>query len=176
MDNKLDLTTWYVVRVGTGADIRTAAILMHGGFAIFIPYFIRHTFHRRNKVWVRQSILLFPGYLFIGLSKDQLLAHVYQMRGVFGVLGCGGEATAIPYSVYFSLREEVFRGEFDEFVGRKPEHNLALGDEVVITKGPFNGEKGQINEIIKHDGARLLVEFMSGLTCMTIPTDRLEAL
>lgn len=80
---------------------------------------------------------LYPGYVMVKMHiNDETWYYVRNTRGVTGFVGTGN--TPVPLT-----DEEVVKMQIEHL---QIKMNVAVGDAVVVTSGPFSGAKGNITE------------------------------
>jgi transcriptional antiterminator RfaH len=90
---------------------------------------------------------LFPGYIFVCLGPGDRLA-VLQTSGVVYILGNGKSPIPLEDHEVLALRVGAQRASL------VPHPFLCTGDKVCITRGPFHGVKGCVQQ---NDGQLTLV-------------------
>jgi transcription antitermination factor NusG len=109
----------------------------------FLPLY---TAVRRWKNGVRREIQhpLLPGYVFVCLGEGERLP-VVQTSGVVYIVGNGTSPLPLDDLEMHALRVGAQRASL------MPRQYLCAGDKVCITRGPFRGVKGYVEQ----DGGEL---------------------
>jgi transcription termination/antitermination protein NusG len=96
---------------------------------------------RRWRNGVRREIQypLFPGYVFVCLGAGEVLP-VLQTSGVVYIVGNGRAPLPLDDQEMCALRVGVQRGSV------MPHPFLCAGDKVCITRGPFQGVRGYVEQ------------------------------
>jgi transcriptional antiterminator NusG len=98
---------------------------------------------RKSKI-VAEERQLYPGYLVVELEpSERTLALVNSIPGVTHMLGTKLEPIALPEDEVNSMLEQIERGRDQA----EPEAPFEKGENVKVTKGPFAGFTGTVDEI-----------------------------
>ena len=90
----------------------------------------------------RQIVGLFPSYLFVRIDASSAeYSQVVWCRGVKRLISFGGTPAVVDDGLINFLREQA--GPHGVIVAKS---NIKIGDEVQITKGPFKGLVGVIQQ------------------------------
>jgi transcription antitermination factor NusG len=132
---------WFALRVRSNCERIAATHLRNRGFEDFLPgYKVERQWSDRKKQVER---FLFPGYVFCRLNPEDRLP-VLTIPGAVGLVGFGKGPSAIPDSEILSVRTMLDSGLL---VGPWP--FLAVGQTVLIERGPLAGVEGILQEIKK---------------------------
>ncbi len=132
---------WFALRVRSNYERVAAMHLRDRSFEEFLPsYKTERQWSDRKKQIER---FLFPGYVFCRLNPDDRLP-VLTIPGVVGLVGFGKGPSAIPDNEIESVRKMVGSGLL---VGPWP--FLAVGQTVLIERGPLTGVEGILHEVKK---------------------------
>jgi len=98
---------------------------------------------RKSKI-VAEERGLYPGYIVIELEPtEQTLALVNSIPGVTHLLGTKTEPMPLTDDEVSSMLEQIECGRDQA----EPEAPFEKGENVKVTKGPFAGFTGQVDEI-----------------------------
>src|SRR5215467_10793809 len=122
---------WYAVHCLSNREFVAAAQLRNQGFKTFLPCQLKTRRHARRFDSVRRP--LFPGYLFVqlDLSRDRWRC----VNGTLGVARLVGHADLPSPAPVGSV--EAIRAACDGFDVVHPCGDIALGESVRVTCGPF---------------------------------------
>ena len=130
---------WFAVRVRSNYERVTALHLEERGYEEFAPsYKVERRWSDRTK---EMEQFLFPGYVFCRLDPQHRLP-VLTAPGVVGLVGCGKIPTEIPEHEIERIRRIVQSG-----LPVSPWPFLALGQTVVIERGPLAGMEGILEDV-----------------------------
>lgn len=135
---------WFAVHVRSRHEFRVFDRLTQAGIEAFLPAVERLSRWKDRKKLI--DFPLFPGYLFVRISKDyhDMLA-VLKTNGVVRFLGLiPGEPEPVPDDQISSLKKLVENKE-----ALDPYPFLIEGQRVRIRKGPLAGVEGLL--VKKHD-------------------------
>jgi len=91
----------------------------------------------------------FPGYMFIQMDMTDETWHlVKDSMKVSGFVGNGGKPAVIPVSEVEKVTQQMEVGAEKP----KPMVNFSVGEEVVVTDGPFSNFNGSVEEINEEKG------------------------
>jgi transcriptional antiterminator NusG len=138
---------WYAVYTWARHEKVVARQLEERGVAHFLP--LHQAIHRWSKRWVRVSLPLFPGYVFVQ-TNAQNRHQALQVPGVVHYVGTGAAPCPIPDDEIECLRKVLLSGEK---VGPHP--YLSPGNSVRIASGPLAGLCGVIERT--KSGSRFII-------------------
>jgi transcription antitermination factor NusG len=130
--------TWFAVYTAPRHEKYVHAQLTAKRIQSFLPLY---TTIRKWKNRVRREIQhpLLPGYVFVCLGADERLP-VLQTSGVVYFVGSGGAPSGLGDHEMHALRVGAQRAAL------VPRRLPATGDTVRITRGPFRGVKGCVEQ------------------------------
>jgi transcription antitermination factor NusG len=130
--------TWFAVYTAPRHEKYVQAQLVAKQIQSFLPLYAST---RRWKNGVRREIQhpLFPGYVFVCLAADERLP-VLQTSGVVYFVGNGATPSPLDDYEMNALRVGAQRASL------VPHPFLSTGDTVCITRGPFRGVKGYVEQ------------------------------
>jgi transcription antitermination factor NusG len=139
---------WYAVQTRARHEKTVAGRLQEQGLATFLPLVREvHRWSDRRKL---VELPLFSCYVFVKLAPTgEDRARVYQMDGVFHIVGVRGEGTPIPDEQIQAIRtlvEQDLPWSFHPF--------LKIGQRVRIRGGAMDGVEGVL---LSRNGDRTLV-------------------
>jgi transcription antitermination factor NusG len=130
--------TWFAVYTAPRHEKYVQAQLVAKQIQSFLPLY---TAVRRWKNGVRREIQhpLLPGYVFVRLGVDERLP-VLQTSGVVYFVGNGAAPSPLDDHEMHALRLGAQRASL------MPHTYLSTGDSVCITRGPFRGVRGYVEQ------------------------------
>lgn len=143
---------YYVVHTYTGREKRVKELLekaiAHEGleeqFGKVILPAEKVTRVRRSKL-VAEERRLYPGYIVVEMMpSEEAMALVNSVPGVTHMLGTKDKAIPLTEDEVNSMLEQIERGR----ERAEPEAPFDKGENVKVTKGPFAGFTGQVDEIL----------------------------
>lgn len=145
---------WFVIHTKPGDEHRVETHLLNQKIETFLPLLEIHQYSNRKVV---QKIKpLFQNYIFARIDLKLQYYKVKWTRGVSKILGTGDGPVPIPEKVIESIKERVGK---DNLV--KLEEELAEGDIVQITSGPFKELSGIFQKKMSDDGrVRILLNLI----------------
>ena len=160
---------WYAVHTKSRHEFQILERLKQKGINSFLP-----TVERLRKWKDRKKIIafpLFPGYLFVNISKDsQSLLSVLKVKGVVRLLcTIPGNPDPIPDEQIISLQKLI---ENKEALDHYP--YLNEGQRVRITRGPLSGVEGILVEKLDKHILVLSVDVLRQGVALTINSSDVE--
>lgn len=151
---------WFCVRTQTKREHIAAKHLRElEGIEVFCPRIKYRKATRRGKIWWLEP--LFPGYILAKFNLQEMERAVTFCQGVRGLVRFGSEIPHVPETFVTSLIEQVHQQSSDEKELITVSPNLAIGDEVEIANGPFQGMIGTIQEVAPAtERVKILLEFL----------------
>ncbi len=125
---------------------------------------------------------ILPGYLLVELQLPDAGWHsiVSKIVGINGVSGFlsgdpNGKVPPSPLSAAEHKRILVLTGELPEEKTFRPKQDFAVGEEVLITAGPFASFNGTIDEVDEQKGRlRLSVQIFGRSTPVEVDFNQVE--
>ena len=138
----LEAPRWYACRTRARAEKMVDRRLRASGFEAYLPLLVRESqwADRRKRV----AFPLFPGYLFARFPLTALHG-VLRTSGLATVVRLNGHPTPLREAEIASVRALV-EGANATGVLPSPSDYLAVGQEVVVVEGPFQGMRGRLVE------------------------------
>ncbi|MEO0079923.1 MAG: transcription termination/antitermination protein NusG [candidate division WOR-3 bacterium] len=99
---------------------------------------------RRSKI-VAEERRLYPGYILVEMEPtEEALKLVNSIPGVMHLLGTRREPVPLPEEEVAAMLDQIERGQ----ERAAPEAPFEKGETVKVTKGPFAGFTGTVDEIM----------------------------
>lgn len=160
---------WYAVHTKSRHEFQAIERLNQKGINAFLP-----TVERLRKWKDRKKIIsfpLFPGYLFVNISKDsQSILSVLKVKGVVRLLcTLPGEPDPIPDEQILSLQRLI-----ENKADLDPYPYLNEGQKVRIIKGPLSGVEGILVEKLDKHLLVLSVDVLQHGVALTISASDVE--
>jgi transcription antitermination factor NusG len=153
---------WFALRVRSNCERVAAMHLRDRGFEEFSPTYRTERQWSDRKKQIDQ--FLFPGYVFCRVNPEDRLP-VLTIPGAVNLVGFGKGPSAIPDSEIDSVRKMVESG-----LMVAPWPFLAVGQTVLIERGPLTGVEGILQEIKK--SFRLVVSIHLLQRSVSVEIDR----
>jgi transcription elongation factor/antiterminator RfaH len=158
---------WYAVQCLSNREFVAAVQLHNQGFATFLPCQLKTRRHARRFDSVRRP--LFPGYLFVQL--DLARDRWRSVNGTLGVVKLVGRAEQPSAAPAGSI--EAIRAACDESDVIHVSADIAPGDVVRVTCGPFSELVGKLERLDGAARVRVLLELMGRRTSVVLPRDQI---
>ncbi|MCC6188061.1 MAG: hypothetical protein IT318_03435 [Anaerolineales bacterium] len=146
---------WYVIRAKPRRERYVSEQLSRQGMDVFFPAV------RVNPVNPRaaRERAYFPGYLFVYLDLELFGVNKLRwMPAAVGLLEFGGEPAVVPEALITQLRRRIAN---IQAAGGLTLVELAAGDAVEITAGPFAGYEAIFDLRLKgSDRVRVLLDLL----------------
>ncbi len=148
---------WYCVRTQTKRErIASENLRLLEGVEVLSPRIKYKKATKRGKVWWSEA--MFPGYIFAKFSRSESERAVTYAHGVMCLVKFGTEVPVIQESFITELRESLEDLENEELIISP---SMQVGDHVEVAYGAFEGETGQILEVLPAlDRVKMLIELM----------------
>lgn len=168
-------TNWYVIHVSTGCEHKLRDMIVKQLEQTNIPYedcFVPtiEFVQKVNQKYVTKEKPMFPGYLFLICTPEQIGEVATSLKQVMGFTKILGESqTFIPL---YPQEVEFLLGFSDD------NHNVGLScgfienDKITVTQGPLLGKEGLIKKINRHKRiAEVELLFMGRTTKVQVPLE-----
>ena len=120
------------------------------GRDIYCPWFFRTIRHARKVQTVRRP--LFPRYVFVKVNEDGW-SWIRDIRGFERLIGGANAPWRVPASFLSYLRQcEDAEGQIHSL-----QPNLAPGEDVFVTEGPFRGMSAKVVRIPDAQRVQILI-------------------
>ena len=138
---------WYAVYTSPRHEKYVSEHLRQRSIEQFLPLYQR--VHRwKNGCKARVELPLFPGYLFVKISRRQRV-RVLELPGVISFVGTRTEPALLSEFEIETLRAGLHLHKFE------PYQQLVVGQKVQITTGPLTGLMGVL---VRHaNGYRVVI-------------------
>lgn len=129
-----DALPWFALRLRSNFEQTAALLLENRGYEVFLPTY------RTRRRWTDRvkeiQVPLFAGYVFCRLDINRRLP-VLTTPGVVGIVGVGKVPAPVSDGEVASVRTIVESRIFSQ-----PWPYLAIGDRIVVERGPLAGAEG----------------------------------
>jgi transcription antitermination factor NusG len=128
---------WFAVYTTSRHEKRVAEHFSHRQIEYFLPlYHVNRKWKDGSRVTL--DLPLFPGYIFVHISRSERV-RVLSVPGALAVVGgTGGEPAPLPDAAIEALRCGLGRGQAE------PHPLLMVGQRVRIRSGAFAGMEGVV--------------------------------
>ena len=143
---------WCVLAVKPQKERFVEQQLVHSGFCIAVPRYVKYIRHARSVKRVRAP--LFPGYIFIELDRDtSSWREVNWVSGAIGLILADGKPSALAIDFVDSFIANMDGDGVVKFA-----QTLEIGDRVQAIGGPFDRMKGRLIEMSDQDRVTVLFD------------------
>lgn len=163
------MDAWFAVITKPRSEATAQDNLVRQGYECLFPRVKRLS---RNASGLKPRIeSLFPNYLFLRADPERIsLAAVRSTRGAIGLVRFGAEPMPVPDTVIERIKSRI--SAEDGFV-RLAAPELAPGQEVRVTDGPFAGWDGVFLSEAGTDRVRLLLQLLGTSREVLLPRSQL---
>lgn len=159
-------THWYLLQCKPRQDERAQINLLRQNYIIFCPQIISERLIHGKP---HQSLEpLFPGYLFIQLSRDDKWAPLRSTRGVSRIVDFNHGPAIVPEDVIEHLRTRCFKPLEIQPQPFKP------GETLQITRGPLSTLEGIFLTMLGDERVMILLHFLNRKQQVRIPLTDIE--
>ena len=153
--HKQPIDSWFCLRAQCKREHIAAACLRQlTEVEVFCPRVRFRRSTNRGAVWFIES--MFPGYLFARFDYATFNRRIRQLPGISGFVQFGDRVALLPDAL---IAEIKYRTGGDELVEVNQE--LEPGQNVQITKGPFQGLEAVVTRLIAaRERVEILIEWM----------------
>jgi transcription antitermination factor NusG len=152
---------WYAAYTSANHEKRVAEQFVQRSVEYFLPLYRSVRRWKDRKVNLQRP--LFPGYVFVRIELRNRL-KVLQVPGVAKLISFNGTPAALPQGEVDALRTSLLKGAHAQ-----PHPYLAIGRQVMVTKGPMAGLQGVLKR--KKGNARLVVSIELIQRAMAVEID-----
>jgi len=153
---------WYLAQLKPNALAIARRNLLRQDVPVFAPQ--RMETRRHGARFRTEPRLLFPGYLFVALDPgESRWRAVNSTMGVTRLVAFGGMPAAVPQG----LVEQIALGCNAEGLILPPDE-LAPGDRVLVTAGPFAGLLAEVERSEPDRRVWILIEVMGQKTRLQV--------
>lgn len=155
---------WHVLHVRPRCEKKTRHYCFRFGIDSFLPLREQTKVYQRRKVTTR--IPVFPGYLFATFPPE-LRTEVMRSNMVAHILPAGDQRTLSD-----QLRQVDSALQVDPCLGAS--HELARGQRVRITAGPFAGIEGVVQSMPRRTRVILNIEMIGQSIAVEVDASDIE--
>jgi len=161
---------WYLLQTKPNAHTIACKHLKQQGFEVFLPLIIRTS--KKGQKFVDSTNPLFPGYLFMGSSRDPVpWKTVNSTRGVCKAVTLDGMHRPISTLVIEGLKLRCNRSGIIREMNK-----IEPGDRVKIDKGPFADFICKVEEISDRSRVWVMINLLNQQTRAEISMHNLSKL
>ena len=142
--------SWFVLYIKSRNEIKVTEQLQQLGIEAYCPLVtqVRQWSDRKKKV----TVPLIPSYVFVQLEEKER-ELVFQVSGVVRYLFWLGKPAVVRNEEIEILQQWLQSDLLDAQVA-----SVQPGDKMAITKGPFKGKEGIVQEVSKNRLQLVLLE------------------
>ncbi len=156
---------WFVIQAKPGQLFKAQAELEQQGFETYLPLLKTEQIKKGKRVEVEAP--LFPGYLFILLSKEESnWRPIRSTRGVAKLISFGSEPAIVPMDVVNTIRAQLRHTD--------AEQSFRKDDMVSISDGPFKDLQAVFIEYDGEQRAFVLLELLGRWQRMSVELSALS--
>lgn len=156
---------WYVIQSKPGQLLKAQAELEQQDFETYLPLIKTEQIKKGKRLEVETP--LFPGYLFIYLSKDESnWRPIRSTRGVAKLISFGNEPAIVPTAIINTIRAELRHTD--------SERQFSKDDKVSISEGPFKDLQAVFVEYDGEQRAFVLLELLGRWQKMSVELSALN--
>ena len=148
-----DQPNWYLLQCKPRQDERAHLNLLQQHYVVFHPQLFTERVIRGKRQRVMES--LFPGYLFIQLSRTDNWAPLRSTRGVSRIVEFNHGPVAVAEHVIEHLRERCLGSDTDV------QRRFEPGEPLRIISGPLSPLEGVFQALHGNDRVLLLLQFLN---------------
>ncbi len=156
---------WYLLQTKPNAYVIACENLKRQGFEVFLPLTDKTT--KKNGKFLDAKAPLFPGYLFMGTSRDPV-----PWKSINGTRGISRAVTLD--GVYRSVSAYIIEGlqhRCDERGVFRSLNDIGLGDRAKIEQGPFAEFVCSVEQIKDDQRAWVLIDLLQQQTKVEVRLD-----
>lgn len=161
-DISCDRANWYLLQCKPRQDERAHLNLIQQNYVIFHPQLTSERVIRGRRQRVRES--LFPGYLFIQLSRHDNWAPIRSTRGISRIVEFNHGPATVAEHVIEHLRERCFQSS-DSNV----DEALKPGEHLQFTSGPLSPLEGVFIAPQGTERVMILMQFLNREQSVCVP-------
>lgn len=163
-DSTQSLQEWFAIYTTPRHEKKVTEHLALRNIETFLPLYASMR-KWKNGCKVRVALPLFPGYLFVRVSRQERV-RVLQAPGVLWFVGVAGEPTPLLGSEIDTLRVGVLAFNCE------PHPYLVVGEKARIRKGPLEGLEGVL--VRKKGGFRVVISLELIRKSVAIEVDAMD--
>jgi transcriptional antiterminator RfaH len=162
---------WYVVQTQVNAEMKAARNLMHQGFEIYLPRYLKRRSHARKVEKVAAP--LFPRYMFVRIDiTRQRWRSIQSTLGVSRLVTNGSDPAPVDRDVLKVLKARESKDGFIE-VDYRP--HFSIGEKVRVLAGAFMDSSGLFNGMADHDRVSILLDMLGRKVRVCLDADLVAA-
>ncbi|MBC8998610.1 MULTISPECIES: transcription/translation regulatory transformer protein RfaH [unclassified Pseudomonas] len=161
-----DRPNWYLLQCKPRQDERAHLNLLQQNYVVYHPQLVSERVIRGKRQRVLES--LFPGYLFIQLSRNDNWAPLRSTRGVSRIVEFNHGPATVAEHVIEHLRGRCLESESDADEALKP------GEHLQIISGPLSPLEGVFVAAHGTDRVMILLQFLNREQSVCLPLSVLE--
>jgi transcriptional antiterminator RfaH len=161
-----DRPNWYLLQCKPRQDERAHLNLLQQNYVVYHPQLVRERVIRGKRQRVSES--LFPGYLFIQLSRNDNWAPLRSTRGVSRVVEFNHGPATVAEHVIEHLRGRCLASEMATDEALRP------GEPLQIISGPLSPLEGVFLALHGNDRVMLLLQFLNREQSVCLPRSVIE--
>ena len=162
---------WYVVQTQVNAEAKAARNLMHQGFEIYLPRYLKRRSHARKIEKVAAP--LFPRYMFVRIDvTTQRWRSVQSTYGVSHLVLNGSDPAQVAGQVIEALRA---REDSCGYVTLDDRPKFAIGEKVRVLAGVFAENLGLFDGMADRDRVAILLELLGRKVRVSLEADLVAA-
>ncbi|MFY0731806.1 transcription/translation regulatory transformer protein RfaH [Pseudomonas sp. NFX15] len=159
---------WYLLQCKPRQDERAQLNLLQQDYVTFRPQLFSERLVRGKRLRVQES--LFPGYLFIQLSREDHWAPIRSTRGVSRIVEFNHVPAEVADEVIEHLRARSYQSPDDVH----PSRSIKPGDMLQIVHGPLAPLEGVFLSMLGAERVMLLLQFLNRQQHVCVPLSYLE--
>jgi transcriptional antiterminator RfaH len=150
---------WFVIQAKPGQLLKAQIELEQQGFETYLPLLKTEQIKKGKRVETETP--LFPGYLFIYLSKEESnWRPIRSTRGVAKLISFGNEPAIVPTAAINAIRAQLRHTD--------SEQQFTKDDRVSISEGPFKDLQAVFVEYDGEQRAFVLLELLGRWQKMSV--------
>ena len=154
---------WYLLQAKPNANSTACEQLKRQGFSVFLPLIIKTK--RKNGKFVDVKVPLFPGYLFMGSTVDNVpWKSVNGTRGVSKAVTLDGVYRPVSTHIIKGLKSRC-----DDYGIIQRLDDIVPGDRAKIERGPFAEFICSVEDIQDDRRAWILIDLLKHKTRSAVP-------
>jgi len=158
---------WYLLQCKPRQDERAHLNLLQQDYVVFHPQLLSERIIRGKRQRVRES--LFPGYLFIQLSRNDNWGPLRSTRGVSRIVEFNHGPATVAEHVIEHLRARCIESSLAE-----PDEALKPGQNLQIVSGPLAPLEGVFLGLQGTDRVMILLQFLNREQSVCLPLSVIE--
>jgi transcription elongation factor/antiterminator RfaH len=161
-----DGSNWYLLQCKPRQDERAELNLLQQNYVTFRPQLVSERLVRGKRLRVLES--LFPGYLFIQLSREDHWAPIRSTRGVSRIVEFNHVPALVADQVIEHLRLRSVQSPESHSA------DLLPGEVLQIVHGPLSPLEGVFLSMLGAERVMLLLQFLNRQQHVCVPLSFLE--